>query len=204
MISAAQQTDKILKKLYVQSISYDELIEKVLHKELITRSRPTIKPIANKHLRGISRYGNRFHPIFKEWRMHSGMDFSAKAGTPIYATGDGKVVVSEYNSNGYGWVIVVDHGVANYHTLYAHLLQQGIETGAMVKRGQQIGLVGSTGTSTTPHVHYEVHKNGYRNRVDPIDYVYEGLSDEEYFQLVEQARSDESVFEDWLSSEHEL
>jgi len=198
MITAAKHTDKILKQLYVQSLSYDELIEKLINKEQIMSSRPAILPIANKDLRNsTSRYGWRLHPIRKEWHFHPAIDLGARSGTPIRATGDGKVVRSEYNNNGYGWVIVIDHGIANYLTLYAHMLRKGAEVDTEVKRGQVIGLVGSTGSSTSPHVHYEVHKNVYGNRVNPINYFYSGMTHNEYVDFVEQSENSEDIFEEW-------
>ena len=202
MIAVTKHTDKILMQLCVQSKSYDELIDKAIQKEQMTQSRPAIQPIANKDLRSqMSKFGMRMHPVHREWRMHTGMDFSAKSGTPIFATGDGTVVKSEYNHGGYGWMVVIDHGIIGYHTLYGHMLKKGMEVGAEVKRGQVIGFVGSTGTSTSPHVHYEVHKNGYRNYVNPIHYFYADFSDEEYSQMVEQAQNSDAIFEDWQSQD---
>ena len=130
------------------------------------------------------------------------MDFAAKSGTPIYATGDGVVYMSEYR-NGYGWTVVIDHGLVGYHTLYAHMQKKGIEVGTEVKRGQVIGFVGSTGTSTSPHVHYEVHRNGYGNRVNPIFYFNHDLSEEDYSRLIEQAQNDDVIFEDWQMPDDE-
>ena len=196
MIAATKRTETILKQLYVQSISYDDLIDRVILKEQMSLSRPAIMPIASRDLRNMGKYGWRRHPIYRDVRMHTGMDFSAAPGTPIHATGDGIVVMSEFRG-GYGWTVVIDHGMVGYHTLYAHMLRKGIEVGAEVKRGQMIGRVGSTGTSTSPHVHYEVHKNGFRNFVDPIHYFYIDLSHEEYMQLIEQAQNSEEFFEDW-------
>ena len=194
MINATRHTDKILKQLYVQSVSYDELIEKALQKEQMTMSRPAILPIPKNRLRNTGRYGMRFHPIHKRWQMHTGMDFSAVTGTPVYATGDGRVIKSEYNRGGYGYHVVIDHGFG-YRTLYAHLHTIGVLVDAEVRRGQQIGTVGSTGTSTSPHLHYEVHVNG--RYVNPILYYSEGISHVDYIQLVEQAQNNEEIYDDW-------
>ena len=198
MIAASKHTDKILKQLYVQSVSYDELIEKTINKELMASCRPAIMPISRKDLTNVGQYKlNRLHPVYKYVRPHTGMDFSAKAGTPIHATGDGKVVISEYSKGGYGWMVVIDHGLVGYHSLYGHMLKPGLPVGTEVKRGQLIGYVGSTGLSSGPHVHYEVHKGGYRNHVNPIHYIYHEMSDEEYFNLVEDAQNSDAVFDDW-------
>ena len=197
MIAASRHTDIILKQLYVQSLSYDELIDRVVLTEQMNNSRPAIMPIAYKDLRNMGRYGWREeHPVWRDGRMHRGMDFSAIAGTPIHATGDGTVVSSEW-MGGYGWTVVIDHGLVGYHTLYAHMQRKGIDVGTEVKRGQVIGRVGNTGDSTAPHVHYEVHKNGYRNHVNPIRYFYIDFSHDEYMQLIEQAQNSDEVFEDW-------
>ena len=194
MIDVAKHTDRILKQLYVQSISYDELIYKAIQKEQMTMSRPAILPISKRHLRNTGRYGMRLHPIHKRWQMHTGMDFSAARGTPVYATGDGKVIKAEFNRGGYGYHVVIDHGFG-YRTLYAHLNTIGVLIDNEVKRGQQIGTVGSTGTSTSPHLHYEVHVNG--RQVNPIFYYSDGMSQYEYIQLFEQSQTNEEIYEDW-------
>jgi len=198
MISATRHSHRILNQLYIQSLSYDELIEKAIQNEQMTQSRPAILPIARRDIVNTSGFNLfRLHPLLGYRRPHMGMDFSAKIGTPIHATGDGTVVVSEFN-RGYGWYVVIDHGIVGYHTLYAHMRSRAVvEIGEEVKRGQVIGHVGSTGLSQAPHVHYEVHKNGYRRQVDPSFYFYFDLSDEEYFQFLEQANNSNEMFEDW-------
>ena len=205
MISVTKFTDKILKQLYVQSISYDELIEKLINKEQIMQSRPAILPIANNDMRNSpSKYGWRIHPIRKELHFHPAIDLGAKSGTPIRATGDGKIIRSEYSVNGYGWVVVVDHGIANYLTLYAHMLKKGAEVGTVVKRGQVIGLVGSTGSSTSPHVHYEVHKNVFGNHVNPIYYFNSDMTHDMYIDFIEQSENSEYIFEEWSNDLNDL
>jgi len=195
MIAATRQTDIISKRLCVQSISYDELIFKAKNKEQMAVSRPAIMPINSKKLKSpISRFGMRFHPKLAHTRMHTGLDFAADTGTDVYATGDGTVIKADYNSNGYGNMIIVDHGFG-YQTLYAHLQKVGVLVGTEVKRGQKIGTVGSTGLSVGPHLHYEVHKNG--RHVNPIDYFYNDLTPEEYAQLVEQAQNNNEIYEKW-------
>jgi murein DD-endopeptidase MepM/ murein hydrolase activator NlpD len=200
MISATKYTEKIEKQLYVQSISYDELIAKAIHKEQMTASRPAIQPVSKKHLKSIGKYGMRLHPVLKYWRMHQGMDFSANTGDPVYVTGDGTVIRAEFNAGGYGNVIIIDHGFG-YQTVYAHLSRIGVLVGNEVKRGQVIGAVGNTGLSKSPHLHYEVHKNG--THVNPIHYFYNDLSMDEYYQFVENSQSNE-IFEDWQASDEEM
>ena len=195
MIDATRHVDKILKQLYVQSLSYDVLIDKAKNKEQMAISRPAIQPISNKELRSYaSGYGIRSqHPIYGDVRFHAGIDFAADTGTPIYATGDGTVIKAEYNSGGYGKRIIIDHGFG-YQTLYAHMSSFGVLEGSEVKRGQIIGTVGNTGASRGPHLHYEVHKNG--RHVDPIDYFYKELSPDEYIQLREQSQEND-ILETW-------
>jgi len=193
MITVTKHTDKILKQLYVQSLSYDELIPKAINKEQMTLTRPAIQPISNKKLKAASSYGMRFHPKLGYWRPHTGMDFSADTGTDIYATGDGTVVKADYNTNGYGYMVQIDHGFG-YQTLYAHMSKIGVLVGSEVKRGDVIGKVGNTGLSVGPHLHYEVHKNG--RHVNPIEYFYNDLSPDEYIVLKEQSQEND-IMEKW-------
>lgn len=193
MIQESKHTDKILKQLYIQSKSYDELIVKVKNKELMALCRPAIQPISNKELkREASGYGMRIHPIYRTRKFHEGLDFAAPTGSDIYATGEGTVVKAEY-SGGYGKMVLIDHGFG-YRTLYAHMNSIAVLPGSEVKRGQVIGTVGNTGDSTGPHLHYEVHKNA--RHVNPIDYFYHDLSPDEYVRLVEQSQSND-IFEKW-------
>lgn len=115
-----------------------------------------------------SYFGMRFHPIYHYYKMHKGIDIGASRGTDIYASEDGIVTNVSYNKGGYGWYIVVYHG-DGLSTLYAHCSKVIAEEGQSVSRGQVIALVGSTGASTGPHIHYEVRENG--DPVDPLDYV---------------------------------
>jgi len=194
MIAVTKHTDKIIRQLYVQSISYDELIPKAISKEQMTLSRPAILPVSAKKIKATSSFGWRgTHPVLGIGRMHTGMDFSADTGTDIYATGDGVVIKAEINFGGYGKMILIDHGFG-YHTLYGHLSSIGVLEGNEIKRGDIIGKVGSTGLSAGPHLHYEVHRNGIH--VNPINYFYNDLSPEEYVQLHEDSQKNDA-FEIW-------
>ena len=187
MIAAAKHTDRIARQLVVQSVSYDELIYKAINMEQMALSRPAIMPISIKYLTNIGPFGWRLnHPVHKDSRQHNGMDFSAPSGTYIYATGDGTVIKAEHGYGGYGKMITIDHGFG-YETRYAHMQSFKVDEGDEVKRGQLIGTVGSTGTSSGPHVHYEVLKNG--KAINPISYFYKDLSLDEYVLMVEQAQS---------------
>ena len=195
MIAVTKHTDKILKQLYVQSLSYDELILKAINKEQLALCRPAIQPISNKDLtRRSSGFSmNRFHPILGSRRPHNGIDLTAPTGTDIYATGDGTVVKAVYNNGGFGYMVIIDHGFG-YETLYAHMSKIGVSEGGVVKRGDVIGAVGSTGLSQSSHLHYEVHVNG--RPVDPINYFYEELSPDDYVRLREQSQGNE-IMEIW-------
>jgi murein DD-endopeptidase MepM/ murein hydrolase activator NlpD len=185
IIETARKLDIIAKEAYIQSKSYDEVMHMALNKEKMLASIPAIMPIANEDLkRTASGWGYRIHPIYKVRKFHYGMDFTAPTGTPIYATGDGKVVElkgSRRSRSGYGLVIKIDHGFG-YETLYAHLNSFNVRLGQKMKRGDIIGYVGNTGGSTAPHLHYEVHKNG--RAVNPQYYYFKDLTPQEYERMI--------------------
>lgn len=179
----AQSIDALEGKLYGQSLSFQELVKIAKDKEERLASIPAIQPVRNKDLKHVaSGYGWRVDPIYKTRKMHTGMDFSAPIGTKVFATGNGRVVEVEHNSWGYGNCIVIDHGYG-YRTRYGHLSAFKIKPGQKVKRGDLIGLVGSTGKSTGPHLHYEVEKNN--QKVNPVGYYHSDLSPEEYERLLQ-------------------
>jgi len=185
IISTAKKLDILSKKAYIQSKSYDEVMELALNKEKMLASIPTIMPVNNKDLkRTSSGWGYRMHPIYKVKKMHWGQDFTAPIGTPVYATGDGvveEVKGSKRSRVGFGLEIVIDHGYG-YETLYGHLNEFNVKRGQKVKRGDIIGYVGNSGGSTAPHLHYEVHKNG--QKVNPAYYVFQDLSPQEYDKMI--------------------
>ena len=184
IISTSQKLDKLLKASYIQSKSYDEVENLVKDKINMYASIPAILPISlsNKKIKFASSYGYRIHPIYKTRKWHDGLDFSGPIGTPIYATGDGKVEYAELRK-GYGKTILLDHSF-NHKTLYAHLDGYAVKKGTLVKRGDLIGFMGNTGLSTGPHLHYEVIKNN--KTTNPINYFFSDLSPEEYDNMVEQ------------------
>jgi murein DD-endopeptidase MepM/ murein hydrolase activator NlpD len=182
VISTAKKLDKILKQIYVQSKSYDQIIPLALNKEEMLKSIPAIQPVANKGLeRTSSGFGWRIHPWYKIKIFHYGFDFAAPIGTEVYATGDGIVESAGNSLHGYGINIIISHGFG-YKTLYAHLSAFKIVSGQKVKRGDIIGLVGSTGLSTGPHLHYEVIKND--QKVNPANYFFNDLTPEQYEQII--------------------
>lgn len=183
MVQTAKRLDRISRRLYVQSKSFDEVINMARKKDKMLESIPAIQPINNKNLTRIaSGFGYRIHPIYKTLRMHTGMDFTAPRGTPIYSTGDGKVVRPRKGMSGYGKFVVIDHGYG-YKTLYAHMNKVIVNYGDKVKRGEIIGYVGNSGRSTGPHLHYEVRKN--EKPVNPVHFFYNDLSPKEYEKVIE-------------------
>ncbi len=194
LISTTERMDRISKQLYVQSKSFDEVVNLAKNKEKLVASIPAIMPINQKDLSHAvtSGFGWRTHPIYKTMEFHPGMDFTAEQGTPIYATGDGVVARADNLAQGYGNHVVIDHGFG-YQTLYGHMSRIAAKAGQKVARGQLIGYVGSTGLSTAPHIHYEVIKNN--EKVNPINYYYNDLSPEQYQLLVELSKKASQSFD---------
>jgi murein DD-endopeptidase MepM/ murein hydrolase activator NlpD len=185
VIETAGRLDKIRKKVYLQSKSFDDLISLARNKEDMLRSVPAIIPISGKDLtRVASGFGLRIHPIYKIIKFHSGMDFTAPAGTDVYASGNGIVAVVQSSQRGLGKNIVIDHGFG-YSSIYAHLSNFNVRVGQKVQRGDVIGYVGNTGTSIANHLHYEIKLNGAN--VDPVNYYFEDLSPAEYERVIEIA-----------------
>ena len=179
----AQKLDQLSRELYVQSKSFDDVYKLAKSKEKMLASIPGIQPLSNKDLTRIaSGFGYRIHPIYKTLRMHEGIDFTAPIGTPIYATGDGKIERLKSRMSGYGNVVIIDHGYG-YETLYAHMNKIIVKPGQKVKRGDIIGYVGNTGRSTGPHLHYEVRKNG--KPINPVHFFYQDLTPAEYEKVIE-------------------
>ena len=180
-----KKIDVLSKQLVVQSKSLDEIIEMAKNKKEMLASIPAIQPVANKDLKRMaSGYGYRIHPIYKTRKYHWGMDFSAPKGTPIYATGNGKIEKAVRSRRGFGNYVKIDHGFG-YKTLYGHMDKFVVRKGHKVKRGDLIGYVGSSGTSTAPHLHYEVHKA--KRKVNPIYYYFNDLTPEEYDMMLDMA-----------------
>lgn len=195
IIKTHQKIDRLKRQMYVQTRSYDELIDLAKRKNEMLASIPAIQPISNKSLkRFASGYGMRVHPIYKVRRMHTGVDFSAPTGTPVFAAGDGVIskIQRSRSNHGYGNYIDIDHG-HNYKTKYAHLSKVLVKKGQKIKRGQVIGKVGNTGGSVAPHLHYEVEYKG--RKVNPVNYFFNDLSPEQYEEIVHQAGLENQSFE---------
>ncbi len=185
--------DTLFARARVQQKSYVELLGLLKNKEQLLAATPAIQPVSNQDLNRIaSGYGYRIDPIYKTIKMHAGLDFTAPQGTPIYATADGTVKTAGHSDGGYGNYVVINHGYG-YETLYGHMVRIKARTGQRVKRGEVIGYVGSTGKSTGPHCHYEVHKNG--RKLDPVYFFYNDLSPQQFNELLRRASASNQSFD---------
>lgn len=184
--------DQVARKIYIQSKSFDELQRLMTSRIQMLSSIPGIQPVDSRRIKGIiSGFGYRIHPIYKIVKMHTGLDFTAPIGTPIYATGDGVVTLAG-NDSGYGRCVHINHGYG-YRSLYAHMSRIKSRMGQRVNRGDVIGYVGSSGTSTGPHLHYEVIKG--KDKVNPINFFYNDLSPLEYQAMLEASSKSNQSFD---------
>ncbi len=192
VVNTTRQMDVLARQIYVQSKSFDEVVDLCRQHDKMLECIPAIQPVANKNLKQTaSGYGTRIDPIYKTVKFHAGMDFSANVGTPVYVTGNGKVKQAGWDGL-YGNCIVVEHGFG-YVTRYAHLNKIKVKVGQEVVRGEVIGEVGSTGKSTGPHLHYEVHVKG--QVVNPVNYYFMDLSADDYDRMIEIASNHGKVFD---------
>ena len=188
VINTTKRIDVLSKELAIQSKSLDDILKLADAKSDLLAAIPAIQPVRNENLKQMaSGFGYRTDPFTKARKMHEGMDFTAKTGTPIYATGDGVVARADNTASGYGNHIVIRHGFG-YETLYAHLSKYKARAGQRVKRGDVIGYVGSTGRSEGPHLHYEVHKDG--KVVNPLNFYYGDISAVEYVVIAKLANQE--------------
>lgn len=190
------RVNKIERQLVIQSKSLEKIEKLAQNRKDMLSSIPSIKPVRvdklHRDIKLLSGFGMRMHPIHKVQKMHKGLDFTCERGIPIQATGDGKVIRVRRDKTGYGNNVIIDHGYG-YKTLYAHMSKIEIKENETVSKGQKIGEVGSTGTSTAPHCHYEVH---YKNKpVNPVHFCLDGLSPREYQEMVEMASVSNQSFD---------
>ena len=191
--NTTERIDVLRKELAIQSKSLDDILKMAKAKDKLLAAIPAIQPVRNENLKRMaSGFGYRTDPFTKARKMHEGMDFTAKIGTPIYATGDGIVERADNTASGFGNHIVIDHGFG-YETLYAHLSKYNCRASQPIKRGDIIGFVGSTGRSEGPHLHYEVHKNG--QVVNPLNFYYGNISAVEYVAIAQAANQENQSFD---------
>jgi hypothetical protein len=184
-----EKVDMLGRQLAMQSKSLDTLQDLANNQQQMLASLPSVKPLREdklqKSIGTLSGFGYRVHPVYKIRKFHAGLDFPARVGTAIQASGDGKVVEAGWHA-GYGNCVKIQHGYG-YETLYGHMNKITVRPGERVKKGQKIGEVGDTGLSTAPHLHYEVHYKG--NPINPINFCMDNLTPKEYQQMVNQANS---------------
>ena len=183
--SVAENLNRLASRVTVQDRSFDQIETFIKNKEVLLACTPAIQPVSNRNLNRIaSGFGHRIDPVYKTIKMHAGLDFAAPQGTPIYATANGVVRLSGNSGNGYGNHVIINHGYG-YETLYGHMFKTKSRAGERVKRGEIIGYVGSTGKSTGPHLHYEVHKS--TRAVDPVYFFYNDLTPEQFDMILKAA-----------------
>lgn len=194
LVRSVRQTLLNLKnRMAAQQTSYNQIAHLINNKEKLLAATPAIQPVSNKDLSRIaSGFGYRIDPIYKTVKMHAGLDFTAPQGTAIYATADGVIKTAGNTGNGYGNHVVINHGYG-YETLYGHMYRIKARAGQRVQRGDLIGYVGSTGKSTGPHCHYEVHKNG--QKLDPAYFFYNDLSPQQFDELLKRASASNQSFD---------
>lgn len=191
--SMTNQLNNLSLRLAYQAKSFIEIANLVKNKEKLIAAIPSIQPVSNKNLNRIaSGFGYRIDPIYKDRRLHAGLDFTAASGTPIYATADGVVRDAGFNTGGYGNRVLINHGFG-YETTYSHMYKIKARVGERVKRGEVIGYIGNTGKSTGPHLHYEVHRNGVP--VDPIYYFYNDLTPAQFDRILKLAAASNQSFD---------
>lgn len=191
--SIGSQLNRLTLLIGYQQKSFNDIEAMVKNKQKLLAAIPAIQPVSNKNLTHVaSGFGTRIDPVYKVPKFHAGLDFTAPSGTPIYATADGTVTEAGYNTGGYGNCVVINHGYG-YETLYGHMYRVKAKKGQRVKRGEVIGYVGSTGKSTGPHCHYEVHRG--KNPVDPVYYFYNDLTPEQYDRVLKLAQTANQSFD---------
>ena len=181
----AKTLNNLTARIAYQFDSYNGIEKLISNQGEKLASIPAIQPVSNRDLDRIaSGFGMRIDPVYGTPKMHKGLDFTAPQGTPIYATGNGVVETATFAATGFGNHVIINHGYG-YETLYGHMVKYRVREGEKVKRGQLIGWVGSTGKSTGPHCHYEVHVNGIE--VDPVYFFYNDLTPEQFDRLLKKA-----------------
>jgi murein DD-endopeptidase MepM/ murein hydrolase activator NlpD len=191
--SIVNTLDNLERRMSFQEKSYVQINDFIKNKEQLLASTPAIQPVSNSDLKRVaSGFGYRIDPIYKTPRFHAGLDFTAPQGTPIYATANGVAKIAGNAGNGYGNYVVINHGYG-YETLYGHMYRVKVKAGERLRRGDVIGYVGSTGKSTGPHCHYEVHKNG--QRIDPVYFFYNDLTPEQFDHIIKLAAAANQSFD---------
>jgi murein DD-endopeptidase MepM/ murein hydrolase activator NlpD len=166
--------DDLNRKLEFELSQFNEIADQVNYNKELFECIPAIIPVFGDY--SYKSYGMRMHPILQQRRFHKGIDIIVDTGTPVYASGKGKVIFVG-RRGGYGLEVVIDHGFG-YRTIYAHLSKELVKKGQVVSRGEVIAKSGNSGLSSGPHLHYEVHHKGAS--MNPVDFFFDDIN---FFEL---------------------
>jgi murein DD-endopeptidase MepM/ murein hydrolase activator NlpD len=181
LISYRSKIEDIKNRANVQNESFKSIAERSVEWKRENDHFPGISPVSVKFKLGDKYAFRPIHPILGTPRMHNGQDFEVPYGTEVYATGDGSVVESGWDG-GFGNCVVIDHGYG-LQTVYGHLSSIKVPRGMNVKRGDLIGISGSSGQSTGPHLHYQVEQSG--QHMNPVNFFNNDMSMEEYTEMIQ-------------------
>ncbi len=187
MKSTRLRIEELKNMANVQKESFKSISEKEVEWERMLEYVPWISPVSVNIRRGDGIEFREVHPVLGTPQWHHGQDFRAPYGTEVYATGAGTVIEAGFNTGGFGNYVVIDHGYYGYHSLYAHLSTIKVSKGLNVKRGDIVGLSGSSGSSTGAHLHYEV--NQYGQFKNPLFFFNDDLTEDEYFDMIQTLSS---------------
>jgi len=187
LVLTTRHINEIIRKTYVQSRSFEEIIPEAEDWKNKLEHIPYIQPVRVNIPLGEGIKYRDVHPVLGDSRWHYGQDFSALVGTEVFATGSGVVKKASWTPHGFGNRIEIDHGYG-FTTIYGHLSEFNAKPGQEVRRGDLIGKSGSTGISSGPHLHYEIHYNGTVQ--NPLYFFSDDLTLEEYNRMIESMLTD--------------
>ena len=182
LISATKKVDELLRRTYIQSRSFDDIIPVASDWKNKLEHIPYIRPVNVNIPLGDGLKFREKHPVLGSPRWHYGQDFQAPSGTEVFATGNGVVTRAGWSPFGFGNMVEIDHGYG-FKTIYGHLQTVEVTEGQEVVRGGMLGLSGSTGISSGPHLHYEIHYNGKVQ--NPLYFFDDDLTMEEYNKMID-------------------
>jgi murein DD-endopeptidase MepM/ murein hydrolase activator NlpD len=186
LIAYKSKIDEIKSMATIQKESFISIAEMSAEWKREMDHFPGISPVSVKFRLGDGYKFRAIHPVLGTPRMHNGQDFEVPYGTEVYATGDGSVIESGYNSGGFGNCVVIDHGYS-LQSVYGHLSDIKVVHGQNVKRGDLIGISGSTGLSSGPHLHYQIEQFGEHK--NPINFFNNDVNAEEYSEMIQAFES---------------
>lgn len=182
MIRVRSKFDNLKTQTNIQYNSFTEVNERADEWKEMWAHLPYIRPVNVTMRLGDGMKFREKHPVLGSPRWHFGQDFCCPIGTEVHATGAGIVAYAGNDHDGYGIKVVIDHGYG-YRTIYGHLSEFNVRRGQKVTRGDFIGLSGNTGTSTGPHLHYQIDLFG--EHVNPLWYFQDNLTEDEYFMMLD-------------------